>query len=73
MQGIFKRALLSGTPIEMIYLSKKQIITQRIVTIKKVDQDRVLGICHQSNQIRMFNLENILSVTARPDEEKRYG
>ncbi|MFV8829142.1 hypothetical protein [Alkalihalobacterium sp. APHAB7] len=51
MQGIFKRALWSGTPIEMIYLSKKKIITQRILTIKKFDQERVLGICHHSNQI----------------------
>ncbi|WP_268884695.1 hypothetical protein [Alkalihalobacterium elongatum] len=38
MQGILKCALLSGLPLEMIYLSKKEIITQRIITIKKVGE-----------------------------------
>lgn len=69
MFGILKNALENRTPVEMIYMSGKGDITQRIISVYDVNEKHIKAFCHTKKQIRIFKIENILSVM--PYKQKR--
>ncbi|MGA9290413.1 MAG: WYL domain-containing protein [Anaerobacillus sp.] len=62
MMRLMKKSLLNKEAIEMIYLSKDSIISQRRVTLLDIKEDEVRGFCHLRRSVRTFKLERILSV-----------
>ena len=62
MDGLFLRAIEENIPLEMIYLSEDQQLTQRKLFVKEVNAEYILAYCLLRKQIRTFRRDNILSI-----------
>ncbi|OCA84224.1 hypothetical protein A8F94_16030 [Bacillus sp. FJAT-27225] len=69
MNGMLLRSMEDNMPLEVIYLSKKNELTQRKMIIRAVKGNEVYAYCLLRGKMRTFKLENILS--ARPEKPKR--
>lgn len=65
MKGILLRAAADKKPIEMIYMSKDNKISQRVIKVIAVNDSKVKAYCYVKNQYRIFSIDNILSVAQR--------
>lgn len=63
MRGILLRAIESQTFIEMIYLKKDGSISQRIIRVKEINQDKINAYCYLRKSYRIFTISNILSLS----------
>lgn len=62
MDGLLMRAIEENIPLEMIYLSEDQQISQRKLLVKEVNDEYIRAYCLLRKQIRTFRRENILSL-----------
>jgi predicted DNA-binding transcriptional regulator YafY len=62
MNGLLKRAVESNEVLEMIYLSNKGEISQRMIKIIKLNDDSFSAYCFIRKQQRTFKLTNVLSI-----------
>jgi predicted DNA-binding transcriptional regulator YafY len=62
MDGLFLRAIEENIPLEMIYLSEDQKLSQRKLLVKEVNDEYIRAYCLLRKQIRTFRRENILSI-----------
>ena len=62
MDGLLLRAIEENIPLEMIYLSQDQQISQRKLLVKEVNDEYIRAYCLLRKQIRTFRRENILSL-----------
>ncbi|MBU5214544.1 WYL domain-containing protein [Heyndrickxia oleronia] len=62
MKGLLLRAVETHEKLEMIYLSKKGEITQRVVRVEKVGEQSFRAYCYTRKQVRTFKVSNILSI-----------
>ncbi|MFB4165232.1 hypothetical protein ACE1TI_15820 [Alteribacillus sp. JSM 102045] len=63
MEGVLKRALESGRPVEIIYEAKDGTLSQRKVTIHRMNEKDALVWCHTKNGLRSLKIQNILSAS----------
>ncbi|WP_050615355.1 WYL domain-containing protein [Bacillus testis] len=63
MKGILIRGFETGELLEMIYMAKDNAISQRKIKILQINNTYIRAYCYLKNQIRIFKLENILSVS----------
>ncbi|WP_191561665.1 hypothetical protein [Metabacillus idriensis] len=63
MKGLLERSKEQQTPVEIIYLSDKGAITHRTVIVNKVKENHIKAFCFSKQQVRIFKLDNILSVS----------
>ncbi|MFY4776741.1 hypothetical protein [Metabacillus sp. RGM 3146] len=61
MQTLIKFSMENQIPIEIIYLSKTGLLSQRHIIVKKIEGSRLLALCLEKNSIRSFNVEQLLS------------
>ncbi len=62
MKGLLLRAVETHEKLEMIYLSNKGEITQRIIQVEKVGDQSFRAYCYSRKQVRTFKQSNILSI-----------
>jgi predicted DNA-binding transcriptional regulator YafY len=62
VKGLLLRALSVQQPLEIIYLSDKGKISQRIIIVEDVQENKIIAFCELRNQYRTFKIENILSI-----------
>ncbi|SDN15441.1 hypothetical protein [Bacillus sp. OK048] len=62
MDGLLLRSIGENFPLEMIYLSEDQHISQRKLLVKEVNDEYIRAYCLLRKQIRTFRRENILSI-----------
>ncbi|NYV67298.1 hypothetical protein HYI36_18665 [Bacillus sp. Gen3] len=62
MKGLLLRAIETHEKLEMIYLSNKGEITQRVIRVEKVGVQSIRAYCYTRKQVRTFKLSNILSI-----------
>ncbi|WP_419888684.1 hypothetical protein ACN6MT_26265 [Neobacillus niacini] len=62
MDGLLLRSIEDNIPLEMIYLSEDQKISQRRLLVKEVNDDYIRAYCLLRKQMRTFRRENILSL-----------
>lgn len=62
MKNMLIRSIQSKEKIEMIYLSKDNQASQRIIRVLKINDEMIMAYCYTRRTIRTFKLENILSV-----------
>jgi predicted DNA-binding transcriptional regulator YafY len=62
MKRSLMKALNEKQPVEIIYISDKQIITQRTVLVNEMSQHTIRAYCYLRKQSRLFKIHNILSV-----------
>lgn len=65
MTNFLLRCIQERAAIEIIYVSKKGVITHRLVTPYSFDGKLVTGFCTVRKQIRTFEIKNILSAQFR--------
>ncbi|SDH64604.1 hypothetical protein [Alteribacillus bidgolensis] len=56
MEGVLKRALESGRPIESIYEAKDGRLSQRTVTVHRMNKKEVLVWCHAQHGFRSLKI-----------------
>jgi predicted DNA-binding transcriptional regulator YafY len=71
MKGLLLRAMESGEVLEMIYLSDKGVISQRIIKIIDVSNEVFTAYCFLRHKPRVFKLTNILSIGPEKKKYKR--
>lgn len=62
MNGLLKRAVESRQKLEMIYISKEGVISQRVIKVLAVSDVSIKAYCYTKKKYRTFKLTNILSV-----------
>ena len=72
MDGLFERAMEEHIPLEMIYLSAEQELTQRKLIIKEVTDEYIRAYCLLRKEIRTFRRENILSILPDIKAKQKY-
>ncbi|MEN8699117.1 WYL domain-containing protein [Bacillus infantis] len=70
MKGILYRSMEKNMAIQVIYLSAKNKLTHRKILVKDINGTTVLAYCFTRRQMRIFKLENILSLM--PEKEQTY-
>ncbi|WP_080875534.1 hypothetical protein [Oceanobacillus timonensis] len=61
MTGFLTRAMDSKEKIMIYYMDSKGKVSQRIIRVVDIDDDKVLAYCYYRKQVRSFKLDNILS------------
>ncbi|GGC81220.1 hypothetical protein GCM10007216_09700 [Thalassobacillus devorans] len=69
IDNILSRAKEDGKTIELIYLSKGNDFTHRVVKVLRVNEEEILAFCYIRRQVRRFKKANILS--AAPARNKK--
>ena len=72
MNGLLLRSIEENIPLEMIYLSEDQQISQRKLLVKEMNDEYIRAYCLLCKQIRTFRRENILSIIPNTHSKDRY-
>ncbi|SDX63280.1 hypothetical protein [Salimicrobium album] len=70
MNGVLERALTDKQKLEMVCMDNNGRMTQRIVRIVAVHEEK---ICYWHKQVRLFKRENILSTYPRKQRQNFLG
>jgi len=62
MKRLLLNAAETSEKLEMIYISNKGEITQRVIKVEKVGEEYFRAYCYTRKQVRTFNMSNILSI-----------
>lgn len=62
MNQLFLRSINEHIPVEVIYLSEDQKFSQRKLIVKEINDDYILAYCLLRKQMRLFKIDNILSI-----------
>ncbi|ASK64123.1 hypothetical protein CFK37_19180 [Virgibacillus phasianinus] len=62
MKNMLLRAIQHKEKMELIYLDKNNLASQRVVQVYKINDDKIMAYCYTKRAIRTFKLDNILSV-----------
>lgn len=62
MKKLLMKCRLDNQPVEIVYLDKNGQLSQRIIFVKRVGEERIIAFCTLRKQQRIFYLENILAV-----------
>ncbi|MEH7275456.1 hypothetical protein [Neobacillus vireti] len=72
MDVLLLRSIEEHMPLEMIYLSEDQQISQRQLLVKEINDEYIRAYCLLRKQIRTFRRENILSIMPNSASKKSY-
>jgi predicted DNA-binding transcriptional regulator YafY len=72
MDGLLLRSIEENIPLEIIYLSQDQQISQRKLIVKEVNDEYIRAYCMLRKQIRTFRRENILSLMPNTRSNNRF-
>ncbi|MEK5522113.1 hypothetical protein B5V89_05240 [Heyndrickxia sporothermodurans] len=62
MKGLLLKSATTGEHLEMIYLSAKGEITQRIIRAERIGEESFKAYCFTRRQSRTFKISNVLSI-----------
>ncbi|MGG1396292.1 hypothetical protein ABE288_00105 [Bacillus salipaludis] len=72
MEGLLYRSIEEHLPLEMIYLSENQQLSQRKLIVKEINDEYIRAYCLLRKQVRTFRRENILSIMPDTSSKQRY-
>ncbi|MDR7000768.1 hypothetical protein [Neobacillus niacini] len=72
MEGLLYRSIEEHMPLEMIYLSENQQLSQRKLIVKGIHDEYIRAYCLLRKQVRTFRRENILSIMPDVRSKQRY-
>ncbi|MED1472046.1 hypothetical protein [Bacillus salipaludis] len=72
MEGLLYRSIEEHLPLEMIYLSENQQLSQRKLIVKEINDEYIRAYCLLRKQVRTFRRENILSIMPDARSKQRY-
>jgi len=62
VRGLLLHSLSTQQPLEIIYLSDKGEISQRVIIVQEIQKNKIVAFCKLRNQYRTFKVENILCI-----------
>lgn len=62
MKTLLLRSIQPREKIMLFYMDEKRNVTQRLVRVIKIEDDKMVAYCFLRKQTRMFKLDHILSV-----------
>ncbi|MDF1507488.1 hypothetical protein PZE06_04730 [Robertmurraya sp. DFI.2.37] len=62
MNKLLSKSLDEQIPVEMIYISSSNQITQRKIIVKEINGSTIRAYCFMRRQARLFKIEQILSL-----------
>jgi predicted DNA-binding transcriptional regulator YafY len=62
MKGLLLNAVETGERLELIYMSNKSELSQRIIKVLDVQEDSFKAYCYTRKQFRTFKMSNVLSI-----------
>jgi predicted DNA-binding transcriptional regulator YafY len=62
MKSFLLRCNLNKIPVEIMYISNNGQVSQRIISIKDINETTIRAYCHLRKTQRVFKVENILSI-----------
>ena len=65
MNGLFLTSMEQQIPVEIMYISSKGTITDRLIIVKGIEENYIRAYCLTKRQPRIFILANILSAAKR--------
>ncbi|MGE6261147.1 hypothetical protein ACQKCU_25275 [Heyndrickxia sporothermodurans] len=71
MINMLLRSVETGERLEMIYISNKGEISQRVIRLEKVIGESFRAYCYSRKQIRTFKISNILSIVPIKKQYRR--
>jgi len=72
MNGLFLRSLEEKVPLEIIYLSADQQLSQRKCIVKEVNDEYIRAYCLLRRQMRTFRVDHILSAMPESHHPKHW-
>ncbi|EZH67864.1 hypothetical protein DH09_08035 [Bacillaceae bacterium JMAK1] len=66
---VLQHSLSLGVPVNIIYEAKDGSLSQRRVTVRRMDKKTALVWCHKRNAVRTIQLVNILAA----EKQKEYA
>lgn len=69
MRSLFERSRDEHFPLEIIYLSDRQQLSQRKIHVQEVSEHTIRAYCFLRKQTRLFKMANILSVQSLQQRE----
>lgn len=73
MKTMLLHNLEEGTPLEIIYLSDKEKISQRRISILEIEGEYIRAYCFLRQMKRTFKISNILSARLIHPRYKQLG
>jgi predicted DNA-binding transcriptional regulator YafY len=74
MNKLLKKSLDESIPVEIIYQSKNDIFSKRVIQVKAMNGPYIKAYCHAKKHARIFRYESILAVVpVRAREERTYA
>ncbi|QXJ39611.1 hypothetical protein BV455_02977 [Parageobacillus caldoxylosilyticus] len=71
MRGLLLNALENREPVEIIYLSDRGELSQRVIILEAVGDAHINAFCTLRKQRRIFKLSNILSIRLTKERRKK--
>jgi predicted DNA-binding transcriptional regulator YafY len=71
MKRMLVRAFEQRKPIEIVYLSNDDTITQRVIWVSSKTDTTVTGYCSLRKQTRTFNIDRVLSCRILPHKRNK--
>ncbi|CAH0344519.1 hypothetical protein BCI9360_00775 [Bacillus sp. CECT 9360] len=73
MKTMLLLSLEEGTPLEIIYLSEKETISQRRISVLEIEGEYIRAFCFLRQMKRTFKIPNILSARLIQPRYKQLG
>jgi predicted DNA-binding transcriptional regulator YafY len=73
MIKLLQRSVEEGTPLEIIYLSEKETISQRKISILEIKNGYIRAFCFLRQTKRTFKIANILAARQIKPRYKQLG
>jgi predicted DNA-binding transcriptional regulator YafY len=71
VRGLLLNALENQEPLEIIYLSDRGELSQRVIVLESVGDTHIRAFCKLRKQWRIFKLSNILSIRLAKERRKQ--
>ncbi|MBM7631735.1 putative DNA-binding transcriptional regulator YafY [Geomicrobium sediminis] len=62
---VLQHSRSTSMPIQIIYEAKDGSLSQRLVTVRRMNEENVFVWCHNKKAVRSLRVENILSAQKR--------
>jgi predicted DNA-binding transcriptional regulator YafY len=62
MRGLLLNSAETGERLELIYITDKNELSQRIIKVLEVQEDSFKAYCYTRKQFRTFKMSNVLSI-----------
>jgi predicted DNA-binding transcriptional regulator YafY len=73
VNSLLNRSLNEKKPIEIIYQSKDNAFTKRVILVKMMNEKYIKAYCYTKKELRIFKIDSILAASSvKENRKERY-